>query len=69
MANQTFTVTGMTYGHCEASVREEVSELPGITDVQVDHSRNFLSMTSDADIDAAAIIAAVDETGCKAAAS
>ena len=69
MANQTFTVTGMTCGHCEASVREEVSELPGITDVQVDRSRNFLSVTSDADIDTAAVIAAVDEAGYKAVAN
>ena len=59
----------MTCGHCEASVREEVSELPGITDVQVDRSRNFLSVTSDADIDTAAIIAAVDEAGYKAVAN
>ncbi len=59
----------MTCGHCEASVREEVSELPGITDVQVDRSRNFLSVTSEADIDTAAVIAAVDEAGYKAVAN
>lgn len=59
----------MTCGHCEASVREEVSELPGITDVQVDRSQNFLSVTSDADIDTAAVIAAVDEAGYKAVAN
>ncbi len=50
-------------------MREEVSELPGITDVQVDRSRNFLSVTSDADIDIAAVIAAVDEAGYKAVAN
>lgn len=59
----------MTCGHCEASVREEVSELPGITDVQVDRSRNFLSVTSEADINTAAVIAAVDEAGYKAVAN
>lgn len=59
----------MTCGHCEASVREEVSELPGITDVQVDRSRSFLSVTSNADIDTAAVIAAVDEAGYKAVAN
>ena len=59
----------MTCGHCEASVREEVYELPGITDVQVDRSRNFLSVTSNADIDTAAVIAAVDEAGYKAVAN
>lgn len=59
----------MTCGHCEASVREEVSELPGITDVQVDRSRDFLSVTSEPDIDTAAVIAAVDEAGYKAVAN
>ncbi|MDO5030376.1 MAG: cation transporter [Corynebacterium sp.] len=69
MANQTFTVTGMTCGHCEASVREEVSELPGITGVEVDRSRNFLSVTADGDIDNAAVIAAVKEAGYEAVAN
>lgn len=69
MANQTFTVTGMTCGHCEASVREEVSELPGITGVEVDRSRNFLSVTADGDIDNAAVIAAVEEAGYEAVAN
>ena len=27
---QTFTVTGMTCGHCVASVTEEVQEVPGV---------------------------------------
>ena len=31
-----YTVTGMTCGHCVASVTEEVQEIPGVTDVQVD---------------------------------
>ena len=30
-----YTVTGMTCGHCEASVKEEVSEVPGVTAVEV----------------------------------
>lgn len=50
-------------------MREEVSELPGITDVQVDRSRDFLSVTSEPDIDTAAVIAAVDEAGYKAVAN
>lgn len=59
----------MTCGHCEASVREEVSELPGITGVEVDRSRNFLSVTADGDIDNAAVIAAVEEAGYEAVAN
>ena len=26
----TYTVTGMTCGHCESSVRDKVSALPGV---------------------------------------
>ncbi len=36
MTTQTYTVTGMTCGHCVASVTEEVSELDGVGDVDVD---------------------------------
>lgn len=69
MATQTFTVTGMTCGHCEASVREEVSELPGLKDIEVDRSRNFLSVSSDGAIDADAVVAAVEEAGYQAIAN
>ena len=31
----TYTVTGMTCGHCAASVREEIEALPGVTSVEV----------------------------------
>ena len=33
---RTYTVTGMTCGHCVASVTEEVQEIPGVSDVDVD---------------------------------
>jgi copper chaperone CopZ len=36
MTTETYTVTGMTCGHCVSSVTEEVSELRGVQDVQVD---------------------------------
>ena len=35
-AERTFTVNGMTCGHCALSVREEVSEVPGVDQVEVD---------------------------------
>ena len=31
----TYTVTGMTCGHCAASVTEEISEIAGVEDVDV----------------------------------
>lgn len=35
MSTQTYTVTGMTCGHCVAAVTEELKEVAGVTDVRV----------------------------------
>lgn len=61
-----FTVTGMTCGHCEASVKEEVAEVVGVTAVDVDRAANAMTVTSDGPVDAAAVIAAVEEAGYQA---
>ena len=37
MAERTFQVDGMTCGHCELSVQEEVGEIAGVTGVKADH--------------------------------
>ncbi|MEJ5918882.1 MULTISPECIES: heavy-metal-associated domain-containing protein [unclassified Corynebacterium] len=66
MKTQEFTVPGMTCGHCEASVREEVSEIAGVTGVEADRTRDYVAVTSDEGIDEAAIIAAIDEAGYSA---
>ena len=58
-----FQVTGMTCGHCEMSVREEVQEVAGVTGVQVSHQTGQLSVTSAEPVDKAAVIAAVEEAG------
>ena len=34
--NTTVNVSGMTCGHCVASVKEELAEVPGVTSVAVD---------------------------------
>ena len=58
---RTFTVQGMTCGHCVSSVTEEVSEVAGVTDVQVDLESGQMVVTGDAD--ASAVRAAVEEAG------
>ncbi|WP_054951924.1 heavy-metal-associated domain-containing protein [Flaviflexus massiliensis] len=58
-----FDVTGMTCGHCEASVREEVSEIAGVESVEVSHVTGKLVVNSSAPIADADVIAAVDEAG------
>jgi copper chaperone len=59
----TYTVTGMTCGHCVASVTEEVSKVDGVTDVEVDLATGQVTVTSDGPVDDAAVAAAVDEAG------
>ncbi|MDO5512290.1 heavy-metal-associated domain-containing protein [Corynebacterium sp.] len=64
MATKTeFQVTGMTCGHCEGSVRAEVSQVPGVTGVEVSAQTGRLAVTSEQPVEDAAVIAAVDEAG------
>ncbi|GGL57442.1 heavy-metal-associated domain-containing protein [Planomonospora parontospora] len=59
----TYTVAGMTCGHCVSSVTEEVSAVPGVTGVDVDLAAGRVSVDSDGPIDPAAVAAAVEEAG------
>ncbi|NJC68481.1 heavy-metal-associated domain-containing protein [Planosporangium thailandense] len=59
----TYTVSGMTCGHCVNAVTSEISQLDGVTDVNVDLSTGAVTVTSDAPLDDAAVAAAVDEAG------
>ena len=57
----TYAVAGMTCEHCVRSVTEEVSEVPGVTAVQVDLAGGRVTVQGDADD--AAVRAAVAEAG------
>ncbi|GAA2368726.1 MULTISPECIES: heavy-metal-associated domain-containing protein [Gordonia] len=59
----TVTVTGMTCGHCAASVRDEISEIAGVEKVDVDVASGRVDITSAAPLDPAAVGAAVAEAG------
>jgi copper chaperone CopZ len=63
MSQSTYTVTGMTCGHCAASVTEEITEIAGVTDVAVDVPTGAVTVTSDRPLDAAQVRAAVEEAG------
>ena len=66
MATTEFQVTGMTCGHCEMSVREEVSKISGVEGVEVSAKTGSLTVSSAAPVDSAAVLAAVDEAGYQA---
>ena len=62
----TYAVAGMTCGHCVSAVTEEVSALPGVTNVAVDlvaGAISSVSVTSDAELDREQVAEAVDEAG------
>jgi len=63
MTTAMYTVSGMTCGHCVSAVTEEVTAVPGVTDVDVDLASGRLTVTSDAPVDESAVRAAVDEAG------
>ena len=58
-----YQVTGMSCGHCETAIRSEVSEIPGVTGIEVSAQTGRLAVTADQPVDDAAVIAAVDEAG------
>ena len=66
MTNTNYRVSGMTCGHCEASVREEVSAVVGVESATVSASAGTLTVTGVDDLDQAEVIAAVREAGYSA---
>ena len=69
MSTATYTVVGMTCGHCVSAVTEEVTQVPGVTGVDVDLTSGRLTVSSDAPVDDDAVRAAVDEAGYQLAGS
>ena len=59
---RTYTVSGMTCGHCVASVREEVGEVEGVRAVDVDLESGRVSVAGEGFSDEA-VRAAVGEAG------
>ena len=62
---RTYTVTGMTCGHCVAAVTEEVAAVPGVAEVDVDLDTKLV-VVHGAALDDAAIRAAISEAGYEA---
>lgn len=58
-----FAVSGMSCSHCEKSITEEVSALPGVTEVAADAKAGTVTVSSEQPLDDAAVRAAVDEAG------
>jgi len=66
-SEKTYTVEGMSCGHCELSVRESVEELAGVESAQADRSTGRLTVRGER-IDDAAVREAVEAAGYEVAA-
>ncbi|MEV4341716.1 heavy-metal-associated domain-containing protein [Streptomyces sp. NPDC049590] len=58
-----YKVTGMSCGHCEGSVSEELSRIPGVSSVKAVASSGEVTVVSAAPLDEETVRAAVDEAG------
>ena len=66
MSTQTFSVNGMTCGHCVHAVTSELKELPGVDDVSVDlvaGGTSTVTVSSAAPVSDVDVAAALDEAG------
>ncbi len=62
MVTKNYTVTGMTCGHCEMSVKEEVGEIAGVTAVTADHATGAVTVSGEGFTDEQ-VAAAIAEAG------
>lgn len=63
MAITEYRVSGMSCGHCETAVTEEVQALDGVESVEVSAATGRLVIDSSVELDDASVLAAVDEAG------
>jgi copper chaperone len=59
----TFTVTGMTCGHCLQAVTDEIAAIEGVESVNVELSTGVVTVVSDEPLTEQTVAAAVDEAG------
>ena len=63
MTTTDLKITGMTCGHCAASVREEIEALPGVTSVEVTVDDGSVRVAADRELGRDEVAAAVTEAG------
>lgn len=63
MASNTYSVTGMSCGHCAGAVQGELGRLPGVIGVEVNVELGQVTVVSERLLDAATVRAAIEEAG------
>lgn len=58
-----YQVSGMTCGHCEGAISQEISGIKGVTSVKAVASTGRVTVVSDAPLSEEDVRAAIDEAG------
>jgi copper chaperone len=66
MSEITYSVPGMSCGHCERAVTEELRQVEGVDSVQVDLDTKLVTVRG-GPLDDASLRAAIEEAGYEAA--
>ena len=66
MEKLTYTVSGMSCGHCKAAVEGEVGRVPGVAFVEADLDTKLVLVRGEG-LEDGALRAAIDEAGYEAA--
>jgi copper ion binding protein len=62
-SQKTINVVGMSCDHCVRAVRDEITKIDGVSDVDVDLASGRVAITATETIDDEAVRAAVEEAG------
>lgn len=63
MSKIQIVIEGMTCGHCEMSVTNEIATIEGVTAVKVDHKNGRAEVETDGSVSEQSLSAAVAEAG------
>ena len=66
-ATQTYSVPGISCGHCKAAIEEQVGKLDGVSSVEVDVDARQVTVSGE--LDPEAVACAVEEAGYEVAAA
>jgi copper chaperone len=67
MTTLSYSVPGVSCGHCRRAIEGEVSQVEGVESVEVDLDAKTVKVSGDP-LDKVAIVAAIDEAGYEVAA-
>ncbi|NKS55498.1 copper resistance protein CopZ [Rhodococcus hoagii] len=61
--NRTYLVSGMTCGSCAGKITDQVEQIPGVIDVDVDLASGGITLTTESPVSDEAVRRAVEHAG------